>query len=68
MLKKLETWILGLLAAAMTAFATSAMGVLTMPNVFTLDKPGMLNMVKISATPTLIAVFAYLKQSPIPKE
>lgn len=59
-------WLHGLLAAAITAFSTAASGVIALPTVFTFDKNGCINMVKMAAVPTFLAVFAYLKQSPVP--
>lgn len=67
-MKTFIVWLKGLLAAGITAFCTAAISVLVMPNVFTLDKVGFLNMFKIAVTPTLISVLAYLKDSPVPKE
>jgi hypothetical protein len=34
--------------------------------VFTLDRAGLINMVKLATVPALLAVFAYLKSSPVP--
>jgi hypothetical protein len=34
--------------------------------VFTFDRAGFLNMVKLATVPALLAVFAYLKSSPVP--
>lgn len=61
-----KTWLLGLIAAAVSAFATAASGFVALPTVFTLDRTGFINMGKLAAVPALLAVFAYLKQSPVP--
>lgn len=61
-----KTWFLGLLAAAISAFATAASGFIALPTVFTLDRTGFINMGKLATVPALLAVFAYLKQSPVP--
>jgi hypothetical protein len=61
-----KTWLHGLFAAAISTFATSASGAIALPTVFTFDKNGMINMLKLSAVPAMIAVFTYLKQSPLP--
>jgi hypothetical protein len=60
-------WLYGLAAAAISAFASAASGAIALPTVFTFDKVGLLNMVKLATVPAMLAVFAYLKSSPIPK-
>jgi hypothetical protein len=62
----LKVWIHGLAAAAISAFASAASGAIALPAVFTLDKTGLVNMVKLATVPALLAVFAYLKNSPVP--
>jgi hypothetical protein len=61
-----KVWIHGLAAAGISAFASAASGAIALPAVFTFDKTGLLNMVKLATVPALLAVFAYLKSSPIP--
>lgn len=61
-----RVWIHGLLAAFISAFATAASGVIALPTVFTFDKPGFENMLKLATVPALLAVFAYLTKSPVP--
>lgn len=61
-----KLWLHGLFAAAITAFSTAASGVIALPTVFSFDKNGLINMAKMAAVPTFLAVFAYLKQSPVP--
>jgi hypothetical protein len=61
-----KLWVHGLAAATISSFSSAASGVLLLPNVFTFDKPGFINMVKISVVPALLAAFAYLKSSPVP--
>jgi hypothetical protein len=65
-MNNLKTWIHGLAAAAISAFASAASGAIALPTVFTFDKTGLLNMVKLATVPALLAVFAYLKNSPVP--
>jgi hypothetical protein len=62
----LKIWIHGLAAAGISAFASAASGAIALPSVFTFDRAGFLNMVKLAAVPALLAVFAYLKSSPVP--
>jgi hypothetical protein len=66
-MNNLKIWFHGLAAAAVSAFASAASGAIALPNVFTFDKAGCINMVKLATVPALLAVFAYLKSSPIPK-
>jgi hypothetical protein len=65
-MNSLKIWIHGLAAAAISAFASAASGALALPTVFTFDRAGFLNMVKLATVPALLAVFAYLKSSPVP--
>jgi hypothetical protein len=66
-MNNLKTWLHGLAAAAVSAFASAASGALALPTVFTFDKAGFINMAKLATVPAMLAVFAYLKNSPIPK-
>jgi hypothetical protein len=59
-------WVYGLITAVVTAFASAASGAVGLPTVFTFDKPGLINMLKLSAAPAFLAFFAYLKQNPAP--
>jgi uncharacterized membrane protein len=61
-------WLNGLISAFVGAFATAATGALTMPGVFNFSHNGLINFLKISVTPAIIAFFAYLQQHPIPTE
>jgi hypothetical protein len=61
-----KVWLQGLAAAAISAFASAASGAIALPTVFTFDRVGFLNMVKVAAVPAMLAVFAYLKSSPLP--
>jgi hypothetical protein len=65
-MNSLKVWIHGLAAAAVSAFASAASGAIALPTVFTFDRAGFLNMVKLATVPALLAVFAYLKNSPVP--
>jgi hypothetical protein len=65
-MNSLKTWIHGLAAAAISAFSSAASGAIALPTVFTFDRAGFLNMVKLATVPALLAVFAYLKSSPVP--
>lgn len=62
----LKVWLHGLAAAAISAFASAASGAIALPTVFTLDRVGLINMTKLATIPALLAVFAYLKSSPVP--
>lgn len=62
-----KIWLHGLLAAAISAFATAASGAIGLPTVFTFDKNGLINMIKLATVPALLAVFGYLKASPVPQ-
>lgn len=61
-----EQWLQGMLAAVVSAFASAASGAIGLPTVFTFDKNGLINMVKLAAVPAMFAFFAYLKQNPTP--
>jgi hypothetical protein len=62
----IKVWLHGLAAAAISAFASAASGAIALPNVFTFDRNGFINMAKLATVPALLAVFAYLKSSPVP--
>jgi hypothetical protein len=62
-----KVWFYGLAAAVISAFSTAAGAFIVMPNVFNFgSKESVGNAVKIVIVPTALAVFAYLKASPIP--
>jgi len=65
-MNNLKVWTHGLAAAAISAFASAASGAIALPTVFTFDRAGFVNMVKLATVPALLAVFAYLKSSPVP--
>ena len=65
-MNNLKVWFHGLAAAAISAFASAASGAIALPSVFTFDRNGFINMAKLATVPALLAVFAYLKSSPIP--
>ncbi len=65
-MNNLKVWIHGLAAAGISAFASAASGVIALPTVFTFDRVGFMNMLKLATVPALLAVFAYLKSSPMP--
>jgi hypothetical protein len=65
-MNNIKVWLHGLAAAAISAFASAASGALALPSVFTFDRNGFVNMAKLATVPALLAVFAYLKSSPIP--
>jgi hypothetical protein len=65
-LNNIKVWLHGLAAAAISAFASAASGAIALPNVFTFDENGFINMAKLATVPALLAVFAYLKSSPVP--
>lgn len=60
-------WLHGLVAAAISAFATAGSAVITMPDIFNFShEQGWINIAKLTLVPTAASVFAYLKKSPIP--
>ncbi len=65
-MNSLKIWLHGLAAAAISAFASAASGAIALPSVFTFDRNGFINIAKLATVPALLAVFAYLKSSPIP--
>jgi hypothetical protein len=65
-MNSLKVWLHGLAAAAISAFASAASGAIALPSVFTFDRYGLINMAKLATVPAMLAVFAYLKSSPIP--
>jgi hypothetical protein len=65
-MNNLKVWIHGLAAAGVSAFASAASGAIALPSVFTFDKTGLVNMVKLAIVPAMLAVFAYLRSSPVP--
>lgn len=65
-MNSLKVWLHGLAAAAISAFASAASGAIALPSVFTFDRNGFINMAKLATVPALLAIFAYLKSSPIP--
>ncbi len=64
-MNSLKVWLHGLAAAAISAFASASSGAIALPNVFTFDRNGFINMAKLATVPALLAVFAYLKSSQI---
>ena len=65
-LTNMRIWIHGLLAAFISSFASAASGAIMLPTVFTFDRNGFINMAKLATVPALLAVFGYLKASPVP--
>ncbi len=65
-MNNLKIWAHGLAAAGISAFASAASGAIALPQVFTFDKAGFVKMLKLAAVPAMLAVFAYLKGSPLP--
>jgi hypothetical protein len=62
-----KVWLQGLLAAAITAFSTAISGALALPTVFTWNRIGLINVLKLATIPTVLAFFGYLKQNPVPQ-
>jgi len=62
-----KVWLQGLIAAGVTAFSTAISGALALPTVFTWDKNGLFNLLKLATIPTVLAFFGYLKQNPVPQ-
>lgn len=61
-----KVWLHGLAAAAISGFATSLTGALALPTVFSFDKAGLINMLKMALPPAILGVALYLKSSPVP--
>jgi hypothetical protein len=61
-----RAWLHGLFAVSISAFATSASGIIMLPTVFNFTHNGLLNMVKVAGAPALFSAFTYLKASPLP--
>lgn len=62
-----KIWLHGLGAALVTGFSTAGGAFVVMPNVFNFgSREAIGNAVKIVVVPTALAVFAYLKTSPVP--
>lgn len=61
-----RVWLHGLFAAFISAFSTAASGAIALPTVFNFSHNGIANMVKLAIVPAMVAVFTYLKQSPLP--
>lgn len=62
-----KAWLQGLIAAAVTAFSAAISGALGLPTVFTWDKAGLINLIKLATIPTVLAFFGYLKTHPTPQ-
>jgi hypothetical protein len=65
-MRAVKLWLHGLFAAAISAAASAASGVIALPSVFTLNKAGFINMGRLAAVPAMLAVCLYLKSSPVP--
>jgi hypothetical protein len=61
-------WLKGMAAAAISAFTTAAGGAIVLPAVFNFSHDGLANTAKLIFVPTVGAVLAYLKASPMPVE
>ena len=61
-----KIWLHGLVAAFISAFATAASGAIALPTVFSFTRYGLINMAKLAVVPAALAVFGYLKASPLP--
>ncbi len=67
-MKSVQVWLKGLATAGIPAFSSAASGAIALPQVFTFDRVGFLNMLKVAAVPAMLAVLAYLKSSPLPED
>lgn len=61
-----QVWLKGLIAAVVGAFSNSAVMLISAPEQFNLSKPGLILLGKTAAVSALVALFMYLKQSPVP--
>jgi hypothetical protein len=64
--QSLKIWLHGIGAAFISAFSTAASGTIALPAVFNFSHAGLVNVAKLAVVPALMAVFAYLKTSPLP--
>lgn len=65
-MKSVRTWLHGLAAAVIGGASTAASAALVDAQTFNFSHAGLIALAKISATASLIAALAYLKQSPLP--
>lgn len=61
-----KAWVYGLGNAFIGAFATAASGAMALPTVFNFSHDGIMNILKLTMAPALVAVFSYLQRSPLP--
>lgn len=61
-----KIWLHGLAAAAITAFCSALSGIIVMPDVFNFTHAGLISTAKMATVPTVVAVCAYMKASPVP--
>ena len=61
-MNNLKTWIHGMAAAAISAFASAASGAIALPTVFTFDRTGFLNMVKLATAVSYTHLDVYKRQ------
>jgi hypothetical protein len=66
MQRNVQLWLKGLIAAVIGAFSNAAINVVADPDHFNFSKPGLLLLGKTAAVSALVALFMYLKQSPVP--
>lgn len=63
-----KAWLHGLIAAAVSSFSNGVALVVVAPDSFNFTKAGLIKLLQVSAVSSIIAIAAYLKQSPLPPE
>lgn len=63
-----EVWLKGLFAAIIGAIANSGVNMVAAPDQFNFSHAGLVLLAKTAGASALLALFMYLKQSPLPQE
>lgn len=63
-----KAWVHSLAAAAIGGCSNAVLGAIAMPDTFNFTHAGLLNLGKIALVGTLVPVFTFLKQSPLPSD
>lgn len=64
----LAVWLKGLVAAVIGAAASSGVNIIAAPDQFNFSHAGLILLGKTAGASALLALFMYLKQSPLPQE